>query len=755
MKKIVITLSLLFFFSLSWAQKFAAIGDFGVDDKNQRDVANLVKSWNPEFIITLGDNNYPDGEQSTIDKNIGKYYSDYIYPYKGSYGSGATTNKFFPVAGNHDYYTSGAVPHYNYFELPGNERYYDFVKGNVHFFAINSNKEEPHGILEDHRQAKWLKRKLGESTAKWKIVYMHHAPYSSGRHGSNSKLQWPYAEWGATVVIAGHDHHYERLEADGIPYFVNGAGGRSLYSIKPAIKESQVMHKDYGAMLIDANSSFINFKFYTTDNVLVDSYTITSNGRRTINKSIMRGTYDVEENETNGNVYRTSTDIELGFDGHNNQNYQTVGLRYKYINIPKGAVINNAYLEFTVEGTNIDPCNIEIMGEKTASASSFLDEKNNVTNRNVTNQRVNWSPYHWTVKGQKKTSPDLSRIIQEIINQPNWEAKNNIALLIKGTRGTRQAESFEGNSGLAPKLIISYTVPSKTVVGRLTRGTYDVEENQTNGNVYMNSTDIELGYDSHNDQKYQTVGLRYKNMDIPKGARISNAFLQFTVEGTNSGTCHVQIKGQKTGSASSFLDEKNNVTNRNTTYSKVNWSPGSWTVKGEKKKSPDISNIIQEIVNQSNWDSGNHIAIMIKGTSGTRQAESYEGDRNAAPILVVTYQDYNLKASNNLINSRSIALNETTGNDKHFVLNVSPNPILKGNPLTIKLGEGYATDKMNLNVYDVSGRLIWEKNIVFNNESEQGEITFNLPSVMSQTGVYIMALEAGDWKENVKLLVKD
>src|SRR3972149_6817631 len=58
---------------------FAVIGDYGVDNTNEAGVAALVKSWSPDFIITTGDNNYLYGESSTIDRNIGKYYHEYIY----------------------------------------------------------------------------------------------------------------------------------------------------------------------------------------------------------------------------------------------------------------------------------------------------------------------------------------------------------------------------------------------------------------------------------------------------------------------------------------------------------------------------------------------------------------------------------------------------------------------------------------------------------------------------------------------------
>lgn len=82
---------------------FAIIGDYGKSGKKERDVANLIKRWNVNFIITTGDNNYPKGRSSTIDKNIGQYFSEYIGNYKGKYGVGSKINRFFPVLGNHDW----------------------------------------------------------------------------------------------------------------------------------------------------------------------------------------------------------------------------------------------------------------------------------------------------------------------------------------------------------------------------------------------------------------------------------------------------------------------------------------------------------------------------------------------------------------------------------------------------------------------------------------------------------------------------
>jgi hypothetical protein len=106
-------------FSLPASQlRFAAVGDYGDEGQPEADVAALVRSWDPEFILTLGDNNYPDGEASTIDANIGQYYHDFIGNYTGSYGPGAAENRFFPALGNHDWYTAGAQPYLDYFTFP-------------------------------------------------------------------------------------------------------------------------------------------------------------------------------------------------------------------------------------------------------------------------------------------------------------------------------------------------------------------------------------------------------------------------------------------------------------------------------------------------------------------------------------------------------------------------------------------------------------------------------------------------------------
>ena len=264
--------------------RFAVIGDYGSGSTDEADVAGLVTSWDPDFVVTTGDNRYG---LTTFDEVVGQYYSSFLTDAgSGPYCSGGDSpiNAFFPSTGNHDYWDGGGIDEYlDYFTLPGagvdstgtsgSELYYDFVQGPVHFFVLDSETAlfDPDDMTA---QQDWLQAQLAVSTTPWQAVYMHHPPYSSGMHGSESGMQWPYATWGADFVMSGHDHDYERIEADGIVYFVNGLGGSSSYPFMTPVDGSQVRYTDdFGAMLVDASAGAVRFRFINRSGLVVDDYT--------------------------------------------------------------------------------------------------------------------------------------------------------------------------------------------------------------------------------------------------------------------------------------------------------------------------------------------------------------------------------------------------------------------------------------------------------------------------------------------------
>jgi len=256
-----------------------SIGDFGVAAYEQARgpielaVANTMKRWNPAFIFTTGDNNYPDGAASAMDPNIGQFFHDYIHPYTGTYGDGASSNRFFPCLGNHDWVANGQ-PHIDYFSLPGNERYYSYRQGPVELFIINSNAD-PDGSSSTSTQGRWLQTALAASTARWKLVSVHHPPYSSDVSGAGTPgMRWPYAAWGASAVFAGHDHLYARIHTNNIVYFINGLGGAPLGGFGGTSAAAVRYNADYGAMRLEATDTNLIFHFITRGNVVVDTYVL-------------------------------------------------------------------------------------------------------------------------------------------------------------------------------------------------------------------------------------------------------------------------------------------------------------------------------------------------------------------------------------------------------------------------------------------------------------------------------------------------
>ena len=259
--------------------RFAIIGDFGVDTPDESRVANLVKRQHPDFIITVGENNYPSGETMTIDQNIGEYYSDFIGDYHGKHGKGSATNRFWPSLGNHDWYSmQGSQPYLDYFSsLPGNRRYYDFVAGAIHFFAVDADEHEPDGNTVDSVQAHWLREAMAKSTSCFNIVYFHQPPFSSGPPKFvEQEMDWPFHQWGADLVLSGHQHQYERLLINGIPYVVNGLGGAmSRFNFPGLAKGSLVRYNDeFGALIVEVTDNQLDFRFRNVRNEVIDAFTI-------------------------------------------------------------------------------------------------------------------------------------------------------------------------------------------------------------------------------------------------------------------------------------------------------------------------------------------------------------------------------------------------------------------------------------------------------------------------------------------------
>ncbi|MEI2302411.1 RTX toxin [Ensifer sp. MJa1] len=179
-------------------------------------------------------------------------------------------------------------------------------------------------------------------------------------------------------------------------------------------------------------------------------------------------------------------------------------------------------------------------------------------------------------------------------------------------------------------------IASTTIETRIAGAADDAEE-KASGSITGNVNDLELGFD---DSTRQTVGLRFTGIDIPKGAIITNAYIQFTADEVNTGAISLLIRGQDSDDAAAFTTVKFNVSSRPTTDASVGWTPADWTIRGEAgagQRTPDLKAIIQEIIDRDGWQALNDIAFVITGTTGTRTAKSFDGNAAAAPLLHLEY----------------------------------------------------------------------------------------------------------------------
>jgi MSHA biogenesis protein MshQ len=173
---------------------------------------------------------------------------------------------------------------------------------------------------------------------------------------------------------------------------------------------------------------------------------------------------DAEERVSNGDMSRSSTDLELGFDGNNQQ---IVGMRFRGVDIPQGATINSAYIEFETDETDSGTTSLVIFGEDGDSPNQFENNDNNISDdRTKTSASMNWVPSAWNSVNELHQTPDISSIIQEIVDRGGWVANNNLVIIIEPGSGCstsscqRTAESHNGESGAAPLLVVDYTLGS-------------------------------------------------------------------------------------------------------------------------------------------------------------------------------------------------------------------------------------------------------------------------------------------------------
>ena len=237
-------------------QVIAVVGDFGSGRAAEGRVSKMVAAMNPSIVVTAGDNTY---NKKGYAKMVKRYYPQQL----------------IPATGNHDYLI-GIGKFDQFFNIDSNARSYVYsAASGADFFILDSTA----GLSSKRvraEQKEWLTRKLAESDANFKIVVLHHPPFSSSKHGSTKAYKWAYSDLGADLVISGHDHTYERIQRWSGLYIVDGTGGAKLYKCKPKrVYGSQICDdKHYGALFLYINEYQLRGVFRNTAGQALDTFDI-------------------------------------------------------------------------------------------------------------------------------------------------------------------------------------------------------------------------------------------------------------------------------------------------------------------------------------------------------------------------------------------------------------------------------------------------------------------------------------------------
>jgi 2',3'-cyclic-nucleotide 2'-phosphodiesterase / 3'-nucleotidase / 5'-nucleotidase len=200
---------------------------------------------------------------------------------------------------------------------------------------------------------------------------------------------------------------------------------------------------------------------------------------------------------------------------------------------------------------------------------------------------------------------------------------------------------------------VSVTVPASN-------DTDDAEEvlfggTETAGTIDLGSSDLELGFETSLSQDPQLVGIRFRNIELPKGTKILSAYIQFTVDENdkNNNPFEQFIYIENNVNSAPFAATAFNLSSRNMVNDSVLWTgAGDWLTIGESganQRTSDLTVLVDSLINRADWEEGKTLAFFLKG-SGRRVAES-SADAVGNPKLVITYEAENVVYKPELLKS--------------------------------------------------------------------------------------------------------
>ena len=341
-----------------------------------------------------------------------------------------------------------------------------------------------------------------------------------------------------------------------------------------------------------------------------------------------------DAHEINGSVTTDSNDLILS----SGTKTVTSGLRFTELNIPQGATILNASIRFTSERFNVAGTSLVISAEASASSSAFSSSSNNLSERSKTAANIEWlTDNSFPASGEVITTPDISAVIQEVVDLSAWCGGKNINILIEGTSAdpasAREVRASDVGQSGAPQLVVSYddSTASGCVQGE---GIYQVADAKDNSEEDVNGYPNTGGELSFNSSYNDYIGVRFRNVNIPQGAVITDAYLEFTAYSTRTyGNPSMRIRGVADDDASDFHPNRRYRLRNLPKTSGITWSMPDF-YNNYVYRTPDISGIVKQIVDRSGWQSGNDMAFVMDNFVSYRGAHTYNSPSKAPKLIV-------------------------------------------------------------------------------------------------------------------------
>ncbi len=312
-----------------------------------------------------------------------------------------------------------------------------------------------------------------------------------------------------------------------------------------------------------------------------------------------------------------------------------VAIHFPTVRVPQGATVTDARLIFTAGANAGGPASWSIDAENIDDSPALTNSTGDIGGRTLTGNPVAVTSNPVNTPGQIPDpfnvndnffSPDLSSVMQTVVNRSGWCGSNGMTFVISGT-GTRHLYSYDSSAQFAPRLQVNYSgaqgCTRGTETAQIASGSDDTEGSYTIGGL------LQL-FPSADD-----VGLRFQNIDVPRGATIMNATLSFSARLRSNSTANsaFSIRGELSPDPAVF----GNIIGRTLTSASVAWNTTRW-LNNRIYTSSDLAAIVQEIVNQNGWNSGNSMVFAVDTTAGVQFAISYDNNSFLAPRLSITYE---------------------------------------------------------------------------------------------------------------------